>query len=292
MTAAQQHWWVPYKRDVTSQDGEDGILERIFELLPGTDRWCVEFGAADGKYLSNTWKLVVEDSWSAVFIERDRRRFRELRKEYAEHPQVSALCRTVALSGGNTLQDVLGETLLPKRFALLSIDIDGSDYHVWDSLTDYEPEVVVIEYNPMIPMDIEFVQPPDPSVHQGSSLLSLVELGRRKGYELVAATACNGFFVRAEHFPLFDLEDNSPEALRDNKKYETRVFQLYDGTLKIAGYRKLFWLDLPIEEHRVQTLPRPLRRYPDSGGHPLLRWLHRVYLRMRRARPRGYPGGS
>lgn len=287
-----QHWWVPYKRNVTSQDGEDGVLERIFELLPATDRWCVEFGAADGEYLSNTWKLIVKDGWSAVLIERDRRRFRELRKRYADYPGVFAFCRTVALSGGNTLQDVMRETPLPKRFALLSIDIDGNDYHIWDALTDYEPEVVVIEYNPMIPMDIEFVQPPEPTVHQGSSLLSLTELGTRKGYELVAATACNGFFVRAEHYPLFGLHDNSPKALRDNKKYETRVFQLYDGTLKIAGYRKLFWLDLPIEERRVQTLTRSLRRYPDSGGNPLLGWLHRAYLRMRHAQPRGYRGSS
>jgi len=56
-------------RNVTSQYGEDGIIARIFELIGTRNKWCVEFGASDGQYLSNTWDLINNHGWSAVLAE-------------------------------------------------------------------------------------------------------------------------------------------------------------------------------------------------------------------------------
>ena len=53
----------------------------------------------------------------------------------------------------------------------------------------------MVEFNPTIPADVEFVQPRDIKINQGS-LLSLTKLGQEKGYELVAALDLNAFFVK------------------------------------------------------------------------------------------------
>jgi hypothetical protein len=63
---------------------------------------------------------------------------------------------------------------------LLTIDIDGNDYHIWDSMQKYQPKVVIIEYNPTIPNDIKFIQEANFDVNQGSSLRAKIELGGKK----------------------------------------------------------------------------------------------------------------
>ncbi len=91
---------------------------------------------------------------------------------------------------------------------MLSIDIDGNDYYIWESIKDYDPKVDIIEFNQAIPSDIEFVQKKDFTLHQGNSLLSLIKLGKLKGYELVATSFCNAIFVKSDLFDLFEIADN------------------------------------------------------------------------------------
>jgi len=69
-----------YRKNIHSQNGEDGILEYIFDKLKASlpeEKWCVEFGAWDGKHLSNTFKLV-ENGWNGVYIEGDDIKFSDL----------------------------------------------------------------------------------------------------------------------------------------------------------------------------------------------------------------------
>lgn len=63
-----------------------------------------------------------------------------------------------------------------------------AENRIWESLEDYYPKVVVIEHNPTIPNNIIYIQEKDVSIQRGSSLRALVELGKSKGYELVATT--------------------------------------------------------------------------------------------------------
>ena len=50
-------WLQAVARNVTSRDGEDGIIEKALEVIGETDGWCVEFGACYGVSLSNTREL-------------------------------------------------------------------------------------------------------------------------------------------------------------------------------------------------------------------------------------------
>ena len=163
-----------------SQKGEDGVLAKILQTLPATDRWCVEFGAWDGRHLSNTCNLIENSGYSAVLIEPNSKRFADLTELHRKNPKMHCINKFVGFGKDNSLDTLLANTPIPAQFDLLSIDIDGNDYHAWAATSAYTPKVVCVEFNPTIPTEVEFVQPADPVVSQGSSLLSLTLLGKKR----------------------------------------------------------------------------------------------------------------
>ncbi|MCG6920670.1 MAG: hypothetical protein LJF15_06260 [Acidobacteria bacterium] len=208
-----------YERTVYSQAGEDGILEKIFELIPPTARFCIEFGAGDGLLFSNVRKLIVHEGWGGLLIEGDGELAEILARNYQGFPGVRT---TQAWVFPGNVELLFEENDVPRDLDLLVIDIDSNDYYVWRAIREYRPKVVQIEYNgvflppqkvvvgfhPMLWWDEE-------SVHFGASIQSFYELGKRKGYELVAANevGSNLFFVDGQYYERFGIEDNSPERL-------------------------------------------------------------------------------
>lgn len=264
-TPPTNHWLASYKKDVFSQFGEDGILEKILEILGIDCGWCLEIGAWDGTHCSNTRRLIKEKNWSAVLIEGNRARFRKLQSTYKDKKSVHPVLQFVGLERENGLDSVLSRYPIPQDFDLASIDIDGNDFYLWEALKKYCPKVVIIEFNQTIPNCIDFVQPKDIKVNQGNSLAAFIRLGKEKGYELIATTENNAIFVRKEYFPLFNIENNSIDQMHPPSKSETYIFQLFDGSLAIRGNTHLLWSELPILEKRVQALPKILRYYETNN---------------------------
>lgn len=261
-------WLLDFKSDTYSQTGEDGIIKKILEVIPQNDKWCVDFGAWDGLYLSNARNLIETKGCSAILIECNKVKFAELKKNYAQNKNVITINRFVGFEKEDNLDQILKMTPIPNDFDFLSIDIDGNDYHVWKAISDYHPKIVCIEFNPTIPTEIEFIQSADPSVKQGASLLSLVKLGKDKGYELVSVLKFNAFFVRSKYYPLFKMESNSPKVLRTNLSDITYLFSGYDGKIFLTGSLRLPWHGgIELRESRVQHLPRIIRKYPRDYGN-------------------------
>lgn len=254
-----------YSYSVTSQFGEDGILARIFEVLSIQEGECVEFGAWDGKLYSNTYNLIVNSGWKGVLIEGSQAKFKNLQETYNERKDLYLINQYVGLNEHNGLDALLETTNISRNFDLLSIDIDGNDYHVWKDVQAYQPKVVVIEINPSIPNNIHFVQERNPAVKQGSSLLAIQNLAVQKGYELLTCTLINAFFVKRELFPYFEIEDNTLESIYTDTQCQTQIFQLFDGTIKISGCKKLLWHEIEIKEEDLQLLPKEKRFFPDVG---------------------------
>lgn len=255
-------WLLDHRFDVTSSAGEDGIIAKIFDVIGEESRWCVELGALNGTHDSNVWNLIRNKGWSGVLIEADKTYFEKLQTEYTHDTGAVCINEYVSFEGEHSLDVIFSRTNIPKTFDLFVLDIDGNEYHLWDSLHEYRPRVMVVEFNPTIPNEVVFVQPRDMSIFQGSSLRALVDLGKRKGYELVAANQVNAFFVLQDLFPKFGIADNSIDAVHIDHSYETKLYQLYDGTLKIAGYDRLFWHNLPLDVDKLQVLSRRSRQYP------------------------------
>src|SRR5258706_10929639 len=168
-----------FEKNNTSQYGEDGVIARALEIIGEHDRWCVEFGAGDGLYLSNTHTLINRSGYSAVLIE-PADSFKELQRLYHDRPNIFTLNRYVNFEGPDALDSILASTPIPSDFDVLSIDIDGNDYHVWDALLNYRPKMVVIEFIPTIPIEVDFVQARNMSIMQGSSLTAMVRLALTK----------------------------------------------------------------------------------------------------------------
>lgn len=259
-------WLAEQARNIHSQCGEDGILGKILERLPDRSNWCVEFGAWDGLHHSNTAHLIRSGDFRAVMIEADPTRFAELKRTYPDPGRVHAVSAFVGFGPHDGLDVILRSTPIPTDFDILSIDIDGNDYHVWSAVQMYSPKCVVIEYNPTVPTGVHFVQPADPNLMQGASIDALVALGTKKGYELVAITRYNGIFVRSEYFPRFDIKDNSISALRTDQTFVTHVFCGYDGTVFVRGCGRLPWHDVPFITPLMQPLPRIFRSWVETYG--------------------------
>ena len=261
----QSYHLVQFADNVTSQGGEDGVIAKIFDTMKPVHSYCVEFGAWNGVHLSNTWTLINVMGWSGLLIEGNETKFLELAGTYAGNDQVRTLNRYVG-SGEDSLDTILADAGTPRDLDLLSIDVDGNDWHIWESLAEFQPRLVVIEFNPSIPNDVYFVQDFDPDVNHGASLAALINLGKQKGYELIAALNYNAFFVSKQDYSLFDIPDNDIDAMHDCTNYETKIFQGYDGTLFLAGCDELLWKGIPISQEDIQVLPSAMRRHFEPLG--------------------------
>lgn len=250
--------------DRYSQYGEDGIIDNILGRLATPDRWCVEFGAWDGLHLTNTRRLIEELGYSAVLIEGDSTRYESLNNNYRGASQIHTVNRFVRSEGQDSLDSILSTTPIPRDFDFLSIDIDGNDYHVWRSLRNYAPKVVVIEFNATMANDLDYVQPDELAVMHGSSAKALVRLGRQKGYSLVAVTVCNAFFVRNDLLGVVGLHEQALERIRESASTVTHISFGYDGTVILSGPARSPWHGIRLNPARVQLLPGWLRQFPDG----------------------------
>ncbi len=184
-----------YEKQVRSQFGEDGVLQRIFDVIGATNRRFVEFGAWDGEHLSNTAHLRQDHGWQGLLMEGSDRADGELvKREFVSAENVEALF------------DKYG---VPESFDLLSIDIDGNDWWVWKAIGRYRPRVVVVEYNIFFELHdaktIEYRADHvwDETCYHSASLAAFEKLGRDKGYTLVHTDTWspNAFFVADECLP-------------------------------------------------------------------------------------------
>lgn len=188
-----------FEKKVFSQNGEDGIIEEIFLRIGTINRYFVEFGVEDAREC-NCRYLLENRGWSGLWIDGSKENIDEARNRYKNHP-VQLIDRFITKENINSL---FKEANVPKEFDLLSIDIDGNDYWIWQELTEYSPRAVIIEYNASIKPEKHWVYPYDAhhifdgSRHYGASLSALVELGKTLGYSLVGCDSqgVNAFFIR------------------------------------------------------------------------------------------------
>jgi hypothetical protein len=180
-----------------SHTGEYGVLKEIFRRLGVTAGICCEFGASNGMATSNTYDLIESHNWLGVMMETNALSYNALSALGRRLPRIRAFNETIHyLPGkGTLLDDFLQSIEMPRGFDLLSIDIDSCDYHVWKSLKNYKPKVVVIEVNNL---DLDVIQREGVShKHLGGSTCfpPMKKLGEEKGYTLVAYTM-NMIFLR------------------------------------------------------------------------------------------------
>jgi hypothetical protein len=270
-----------FSHNVYSQFGEDGIVQELLqrlEKITSLNHWCCDVGAWDGIYLSNTANLIKNKGYSAVMIEGDHRRVKDMNANFLTK-NIVKLGAFVQPQGLNSLDNILLKTAIPNDFDFLSIDVDGVDYWIFESLTLFRPKIVCVEFNPTIPNAVDFVQENDLKVKQGSSAKALMRLGGDKGYSVAAMTACNVIMIKDHLFKSMGLKPLELSELFPPGENAQYLFAGYDG--KILSNRNsvnLNWhCDVPI--HKIQPLPSYLQRY--SGDYSRLqRALFKIYCNI------------
>jgi hypothetical protein len=183
-------WLEQFAFNDYSQLGEDGILQAILSTLRPNNEWCCELGAADGMFFSNTRRLV-EQGWQAVLIEADQDEFSRLQKNNAPFgDRVRCVCAKVNQTC--RLETILKAAGAPPDLDLLVIDVDGQDYHLFNSLLQCRPKVVIIEY--AISADPWFVPMIGGEGQAGEEAIKRLAAGRY--YTLVHQNMHNLIFVR------------------------------------------------------------------------------------------------
>lgn len=196
---------------IYSQNGEDGILLYLFSKLGTTDLHFVEFGVGDGQQC-NSANLALNFGWKGLMMEINPQKASAAQKYYArrlgdEAHHVSVLSKKVT---AENINDVLEQHNFTGEIDLLSIDVDGNDYWIWQAITTIKPRIVLIEYNASFGPERSITVKYDPDLnphhahpsgfYHGASLTALTKLGFNKGYILVGcdSTGTNAFFVREE----------------------------------------------------------------------------------------------
>lgn len=220
-----------YEKNIKSQFGEDGVVEEIFNRIKTKNKTCVEFGAWDGEHLSNTWNLWHNHEWKAILIEGDKLRCNELKKHSQEF-KVSAINAFVSPAGKFSLDNILSTTGISECFDLLSIDIDGDDYYIFQSLKNFKLRLILIEYNPTIPPHLDVVQAT--GEYFGASALSLLRLAHKKGYRLAHITVTNLFFVHENDFEKLGINEPELNAIFPDELL-VYVFTSYGGKAYLSG---------------------------------------------------------
>ena len=193
-----------YEYQVFSQNGEDGIISEIFKRIGGTNQFFVEFGAEDG-FENNTLNLLVQ-GWSGLWIEGNSKHIENIKNKFNSLIKKRKLKVQNAFVTRENIESLFRRADIPKDLDLLSIDIDGNDYWVWKAVKNYEPRVVIVEYNSLFRPDTKWVMNYNAdhswnkTSYAGASLKSLEILGAQKGYKLVGCDflGVNAFFVRAD----------------------------------------------------------------------------------------------
>lgn len=196
-----------YEFKVFSQWGEDGIIQHLTTHLDIAERTFIEFGIEDFSE-SNCRFLMMKDHWQGYVIDGSEANIRRLRSSsyYWRYP----LTAKAAFITRDNIDALLQESGFAPRPGLLSVDLDGVDWHVLDALRDWRPSVLVVEYNDVFGFDRAVSVPYDPgfvragahfsNLYWGASLPAFAHLANEMGMALVGVNAAgsNAFFVRRE----------------------------------------------------------------------------------------------
>lgn len=243
-----------YECQVYSQWGEDGLIQYLIRQVVIEHPIFVEFGV-ENYTESNTRFLLMNNHWSGLVIDGADRNIEFIKRDpiYWRH-NLKAECAFVTAENINELLKASG---VDGDIGLLSIDIDGNDYWVWDAVKVVSPRIVIVEYNARFGPHRAVTVPYDPSfnraeahysrIYYGASLAALVSLGSRKGYDFVGCNSAgnNAFWVRRDVRPsalpiMTASEGFVPSQFRESRRRDgTLAFLSMDEEQRILN-------DLPL----------------------------------------------
>ncbi len=191
---------------VFSQFDEDGIIQYLINSLPIESKTFIEFGVENYEE-SNTRFLLLNDHWQGMVVDARASDIRYIQQDkiYWQY-DLQARCAWITREDINGL---LSDAGFGKDIGLLSIDIDGNDYWIWEAIQSIRPLIVIVEYNSLFGLrpiavpykeDFERTDSHYSNLYYGASLSAFEHLAHKKGYLLLGSNVWghNAFFVRSD----------------------------------------------------------------------------------------------
>lgn len=247
---------------IFSQYGQDGIIAFILNKLGQliSNKYFIEIGVEDYRE-SNTRYLLMSKNWSGLAIDGDENCIHRFKASYFYWKyDIKALHKFVTRENIN---QILSENL-PKnldRVGLLTIDIDGNDFYIFDAIS-VKADILVIEYNSLFGFDRAVVIPYNPNFRRyeinhtgayfGASIKAIIKLAEQKGYYFLGINI-NGndaFFIDSKYSDLF--RNISPKIFQIKCKFPSMKNRLvYTSEEAIKEIK-----DLPLVDLEQNTIIR------------------------------------
>ena len=245
---------------VYSQNDEDGIINEIFNRIGTTNKFFVEFGVGNGLECNSHYLLL--QGWRGVFIEGSEDYCEMINKNLKSPISNGKLTVLNRFIDAENINSILSETRAAdiNEIDLLSIDIDGNDYHVFNAINVVNPRVIIIEYNAKFPPPIKWIMPYNPkniwdgSDNHGASLEAITSLADSKGYQLVGTNllGVNAFFVRKDLCLNKFSEDSSAINLYNPARYLITFFSGHSNNYFLENAENKISLNKRAEQSRAE----------------------------------------
>ena len=230
---------------IFSQFGEDGIIQFIIDNINIQKKIFVEFGVENYEE-ANTRFLLENNNWQGLVIDSSDENIKYIKnKDYYWKNKLVAVCDFIKV---NNINQILEKNNIQGQVGLLSIDIDGNDYWIWECIEVINPDIIIIEYNARLgyenSLTIPYKEDFQRDVNQdkifyGASLKALYNLGIKKGYSLIGTNmnGNNAFFVKNELIVGTKLTSKKPSECFNLNSF-TETFDQANNIIKDPTYEK------------------------------------------------------
>ena len=232
---------------IFSQWGDDGIIQHLLNNIEIENKVFIEFGVENYKE-SNTRFLLINNNWSGLVIDGSEQNIKYIKKDKISWAyDLHAVCKFITKDNINSIINDFVNQGYHRNIGILSIDIDGNDYHIWKEINVIEPTIVIVEYNSIfgfkntwsIPYDSNFKRLEKHNSYQywGASLKALKDLGKLKGYSLVGCNSNgnNAYFVKTDKLNNIIKELTAEEAFVFSKFRE----DLLENDERVSIFKRL-----------------------------------------------------
>jgi len=257
---------------VFSQWGEDGIIQYLIHRVSIERKIFIEFGVEDYTE-SNTRFLAINDHWAGLIIDGSGDNITYIKNDSIYWS--SNLKAEQAFITKDNINQLITRNGIGGDIGLLSVDIDGNDYWVWDAIDCISPRIVICEYNSLFGPTAKVTTPYDSAFVReiahfsrcvyGASISALHELAGSKGYSLVAGNRAgnNVFFVRNDLL-------GGLRAMAPHEAYRQAQFREYhdeQGNLTFYDFGARLDMLKHVELYDLTTKSvRPIKDIPGCVG--------------------------
>lgn len=200
-----------HEYSIFSEWGDDGIIQFLVNKLKIDQHVFVEFGV-ENYVESNTRFLLINNNWKGLIIDGSKKNIDYIKND--QHYWRYDLTAIDSFITRENINSIISGAGFGGEIGLLSIDIDGNDYWVWEKIDVVNPIIVIIEYNSVfgsersitIPYKKDFYRTDahHSNLYFGASLPAIVELSQKKGYSFIGCNKAgnNAYFLRKDKMGL------------------------------------------------------------------------------------------